>query len=160
MGSPPRPLFPLRNRSGSVARHRHLADGILKKAFIAAGFNGKLAPHSLRKAFAQRVYNKSGALYWVQARLGHRSVRTPQTSMGVSDASARHVVEAIALRREPDRSVLLSRSLKNINDQTLFLELAIRGDDVTKIRETANNEKAEIVNIAKHRRITTADENT
>ena len=147
-GVPPCPLFPLRNRSGSVARHRHLADGIVKKAFIAAGFNGKLAPHSLRKSFAQRVSNKSGAIYWVQARLGHRSVSTPQKSMGVSDASARHAVEAIALRREPDRRPLLSRSLKNTSDETLLRELARRGYHPARLRENTDTQApVEIVKI-------------
>ena len=55
-----RPLFPSRHKSGTVPMHRQTAHDILKKAFIAAGLNGKLATHSLRKSFAQRLYDKSG----------------------------------------------------------------------------------------------------
>lgn len=36
--------------------HRQTAHDILKKTFIAAGLNGKLATHSPRKSFAQRLY--------------------------------------------------------------------------------------------------------
>ena len=51
-----RPLFPSRNKSGSVAMNRQTAHEMLKQAFTAAGLNGKLATHSLRKSFAQRLY--------------------------------------------------------------------------------------------------------
>ena len=61
-----RPLFPSRNRSGSVAMNRQTAHEMLKIAFIAAGLNGKLATHSLRKSFAQRVYEQSADIYLVQ----------------------------------------------------------------------------------------------
>ena len=55
-----RPLFPSRHKSGTVPLHRQSAHQMLKKAFIAAGLNGKIATHSLRKSFAQRVYEHSG----------------------------------------------------------------------------------------------------
>ena len=71
-----RPLFPSRNKSGSVAMNGQTAHEMLKKAFTAAGLNGKLATHSLRKSFAQRVYNKSGDIYLVQELLGHRNIST------------------------------------------------------------------------------------
>ena len=54
--APSRPLFPSRNKNGSVAMNRQTAHEMLKKAFLDAGLNGKLATHSLRKSFAQRVY--------------------------------------------------------------------------------------------------------
>lgn len=63
--SPHRPLFPSRHKSGTVPMHRQTAHDILKKAFIEAGLNGKLATHSLRKSFAQRLYDKSGDIYLV-----------------------------------------------------------------------------------------------
>ena len=71
-----RPLFPSRHQSGTIPMHRQTAHDILKKAFIAAGLNGKLATHSLRKSFAQRVYEHSGDIYLVQELLGHRNVAT------------------------------------------------------------------------------------
>ena len=140
------PLFPSRNKNGTVAMNRQTAHEMLKAAFMAAGLNGKLATHSLRKSFAQRVYEQSGDIYLVQALLGHRSVATTQKYIGVSYASARHAVEAIALGSEPDRIPLLSRSLKNIDDETLFLELARRGYDLSSFLE-AETPNAEIVKI-------------
>ena len=75
-----RPLFPSRNRNGSVPMNRQTAHEMLKQAFIAAGLNGKLATHSLRKSFAQRVYEQSGDIYLVQKLLGHRSVSTSKNT--------------------------------------------------------------------------------
>ena len=80
---PNRPLFPSRHNSGTVPMHRQTAHDILKKAFIAAGLNGKLATHSLRKSFAQRVYNKTGDFYLVQELLWHRNILTTQNYLGV-----------------------------------------------------------------------------
>lgn len=73
-----RPLFPSRNKNGRVAMNRQTAHEMLKKAFTAAGLNGKLATHSLRKSFAQRAYEESGDIYLVQELLGHRNVATTQ----------------------------------------------------------------------------------
>ena len=149
--APSRPLFPSRNKNGSVAMNRQTAHEMLKKAFQAAGLNGKLATHSLRKSFAQRVYEESGDIYLVQELLGHRNVSTTQKYIGVNYATARETVEAIALEAkasssEPDRTDLLSRSLScshlggelkaTVSDETLFLELALRGYDLSKLRDT------------------------
>ena len=60
-----RPLFPSRNKRGSIAMNRQTAHEILKKAFTAAGLNGKLATHSFRKLFAQRLYEESSDIYLV-----------------------------------------------------------------------------------------------
>ena len=90
--------------------HRQTAHAILKTVFIAAGLNGKLATHSLRKSFAQRVYNKSGDIYLVQELLGHRNISTTQQYLGVNYADARAAVESIALISESDRSGFLSGS--------------------------------------------------
>ena len=80
--------------------NRQTAHEMLKKAFTAAGLNGKLATHSLRKSFAQRVYEESGDIYLVQELLGHRNVSTTQKYIGVNYATARETVEAIALEAE------------------------------------------------------------
>ena len=146
--APSRPLFPSRNQKGTVAMNRQTAHEMLKSAFLAAGLNGKIATHSLRKSFAQRVYEQSGDIYLVQELLGHRSVSTTQKYIGVSYASARHAVEAIALRREPDRAPLLSRSLKNTSDETLLRELARRGYDISSFCDEETT--AEIVKIGSH----------
>lgn len=142
-----RPLFPSRNKKGTVALNRQTAHDMLKDAFMNAGLNGKLATHSLRKSFAQRVYEHSGDIYLVQELLGHRSVATTQKYLGVNYADARAAVEGMALGSEPDRS-FFSRSLKNETDATLFMELALRGYDLSKLREPTETETpAEILKI-------------
>lgn len=150
-----RPLFPSRNKMGTVAMNRQTAHDMLKEAFMAAGLNGKLATHSLRKSFAQRVYEQSGDIYLVQELLGHANVSTTQKYIGVNYATAREAVEGMALASEPYRTALLSGSfrflggeLKQTADETLFLELALRGYDLSRLRENDETEPpAEIVNI-------------
>ena len=139
--APTRPLFPSRNKNGSGAMKRQTAHEMLKKAFFMAGLNGKLATHSLRKSFAQRLYDESGDIYLVQELLGHKNVATTQKYLGVNYTSARQACERMALGAEPDRRHLLSGSLKREADETLFLELALRGYDLLKLRDeptTAN----------------------
>ena len=149
--APPRPIFPSRNKSGAVAMNRQTAHDMLKKAFMAAGLNGKLATHSLRKSFAQRVYEQSGDIYLVQELLGHRNIATTQKYLGVNYADARAAVEGMALESQPYGIHLLSGSLKKEADETLFLELALRGYDLSKpLRPDADTEApstAEIVKI-------------
>ena len=118
---------------------------MLKKAFQSAGLNGKLATHSLRKSFAQRVYNKSGDLYLVQELLGHRNISTTQKYLGVNYADARAAVESIALITESDRSDVLSHSLTDIDDETLQSELEKRGYNIT--RRPTDKTTAEIVKV-------------
>lgn len=137
-----RPLFPSRNKQGTVPMKRQTAHEMLKTAFTAAGLNGKLATHSLRKSFAQRVYEQSSDIYLVQELLGHRNVSTTQSYLGVNYASAREAVEGMALGSEPDKTHLLSSSfrflgghLKTTADETLFLELALRGYDLSRLRD-------------------------
>ena len=142
-----RPLFPSRNKKGTVAMNRQTAHDMLKAAFMDAGLNGKLATHSLRKSFAQRVYEQSGDIYLVQELLGHRNVATTQKYIGVNYATARETVEAMALGAEPYRTSLLSRSLKNITDEKLLLELARRGYDLSSLSENDDETTAEIVKI-------------
>ena len=140
-----RPLFPSRHKSGTVALHRQTAHDILKNAFIEAGLNGKLATHSLRKSFAQRLYDKTGDIYLVQALLGHRNIATTQDYLGVNYADARAAVEAIALMTESDRSYVLSHSLTDFDDETLRRELEKRGYNITRRR--TDETTAEIVKI-------------
>ena len=63
-------------------------------------------------------------------------------------------VEVMSLCSERDRTDLLSRSfrflggeLKGTADETLFLELALRGYDLSKLRDPANETTAEIIKI-------------
>ena len=141
-----RPLFPSRHKSGTVPMHRQTAHAILKTAFIEAGLNGHIATHSLRKSFAQRLYDKTGDIYMVQELLGHRNISTTQKYLGVNYADAKAAVELIALISESDSFPLLSRSLKDFDDETLHCELIKRGYNVTKRR--SDETTAEIVKIA------------
>ena len=153
---PSRPLFPSRQKSGTVPMHRQTAHDILKTAFTAAGLNGKLATHSLRKSFAQRVYEQSGDIFLVQELLGHKNISTTQRYLGVNYADARVAVEGMSIDAESYRRDKTSESfqflggeLKETQDETLFLELALRGYDLSKLRENDEKESpaGEIVKI-------------
>ena len=141
-----RPLFPSRHKSGTVPMHRQTAHAILKTAFIEAGLNGHIATHSLRKSFAQRLYDKTGDIYMVQELLGHRNISTTQKYLGVNYADAKAAVESIALITESDRTTLSSRSLEDIDDETLQCELTRRGYNVTKRR--SDETTGEVVKIS------------
>ena len=97
--------------------------------------NGHLATHSLRKSFAQRLYDECGDIFMVQELLGHRNVATTQKYLGVNYASARTALENMAVSSDLHRTTLLGMSLKKEADETLFLELALRGYDLSKLRE-------------------------
>ena len=126
--------------------HRQNAHAILKTAFIEAGLNGHIATHSLRKSFAQRLYDKTGDIYMVQELLGHRNISTTPKYLGVNYADAKAAVELIALMSESDRNHLLYDSLGDIPSETLHAELVRRGYDLETIRK--NKKTAEIVKIA------------
>ena len=73
----------------------------------------------------------------------------------LTTTNARETVEAIALRSERDRTDLLSRSLScshlggelkaTVSDETLFLELALRGYDLSRLRD--EEPTAEIIKV-------------
>ena len=141
-----RPLFPSRNGQGNPQRmSRRTAHNVLKQAYEAAGLNGHLATHSLRKSFAQRLYDRTGDIFVVQEMLGHRNVATTQKYLGVNYASVRQAIEEMAISGELHETHLLGSSLKKEADETLFLELALRGYDLTKLRN--NPTPAEIIKI-------------
>ena len=96
-----RPLFPSRNGQGNPQRmSRRTAHDVLKKAFEDAGLNGHLATHSMRKSFAQRLYDRTGDIFAVQEMLGHRNVATTQKYLGVNYASVREAVEEMSVSGE------------------------------------------------------------
>ena len=61
-----------RPEKGTVHRQmtRIAAHNALKQAFEMAGLNGKLGTHSLRKSYAQRLYEQTNDIYAVQEMLG------------------------------------------------------------------------------------------
>ena len=103
-----RPLFPSRQGKRPQQMSRRTAHNVLKAAFIAAGLNGHLATHSLRKSFAQRLYEQSGDIFMVQELLGHANVATTQKYFGVNYASARQAVEVMAFSVDIHRRGLVS----------------------------------------------------
>ena len=95
---PDTPLFPSERRDATLKRQA--VHKILKKAFEKAGLNGKLATHTLRKTFAQRVYQNGKDIFLVQRLLGHKSVATTQAYLSINYATAQEVVEAMSLDAE------------------------------------------------------------
>ena len=143
-----RPLFPSRNGQGNPQRiSRRTAHDVLKKAFEDAGLNGHLATHSMRKSFAQRLYDRTGDIFAVQEMLGHKAVSTTQKYLGVNYASVREAVEEMAVSSELHITPLLGSSLKKEADETLFLELALRGYDLSRLHNEADTHTAEILKI-------------
>lgn len=139
-----RPLFVSRNGKGRKPLSRREAHDVLKKAFITAGLNGKLATHSLRKSFAQRLYEQTNDIFAVQEMLGHTNVATTQNYLGVNYASVRQAVEDMSISRgEPHIQSVLGSSLDKIEDKELILELALRGYDLSSLRE----DTAELIKI-------------
>ena len=98
---PENPLFP--SRKGMMPVQRQAMHKILRAAFEKAGLNGKLATHSLRKTFAQRLYETSADIYMVKELLGHKNVATTQAYIGMNYVTARDAVEAMSLDAENHR---------------------------------------------------------
>ena len=135
---PARPLFP--SRKGTAAILRTAAHEILKKAFDAAGLNGKLATHSMRKSYAQRLYEATGDIYAVQEMLGHRNVTTTQAYLGIHYEKVRAASEQIAVvaAEHPTPGVSPSHptSLQAFPDEALVMELLRRGYTIAKPEDT------------------------
>ena len=144
-----RPLFPSRNGQGQQRMSRRTAHDVLKNAFIAAGLNGHLATHSLRKSFVQRKpYDRTGDIFAVQEMLGHQSVATTQKYLGVNYASVREALEEMSVDAEQHIDSLVGRSVRKAGDAALFLELARRGYDLSALRDQQDTtDVAEIVKV-------------
>lgn len=123
-----RPLFPSRN--GSVTMSRQNAHKMLKQAFERAGLNGKLATHSMRKSFAQRLYQRTGDIFSVQEMLGHQNIATTQAYLGVDYQRVRKAIDAMVLFHQPPSA---ADGIQAFTDEGLLVELAKRGYDISKI---------------------------
>ena len=99
---PDTPLFPSQKSSEGriVAMKRQAIHKILETAFVSAGLNGKLATHTLRKTFAQRLYQQCNDIYLVKELLGHKNVATTQAYIGINYITAQDAVEAMSLDAE------------------------------------------------------------
>ncbi len=136
-----RPLFPSRKGQGLKAMTRIAAHDALKNAFEAAGLNGKLGTHSLRKSYAQRLYEQTNDIYAVQEMLGHQSVVTTQRYLGVNYASVRDASEAMSINAESNRSVKTLSSVNDASDDGLLIELLRRGYDVARLLEKSDTQQ-------------------
>lgn len=116
------PLFP--SRKGGTALTRKAADDALKTAFELAGLNGKLGTHSLRKSFAQRLYDELGDIFAVGQMLGHKHTDTTQKYLGVNYRSVREGIEAMAVSVDQDRN---TTPVYKAKDMELIHELTERG---------------------------------
>ncbi|MCY3549813.1 MAG: tyrosine-type recombinase/integrase [Candidatus Poribacteria bacterium] len=132
---PTRPLFPSRKGQGLKTMTRIAAHNALKGAFEAAGLNGKLGTHSLRKSYAQRLYEQTNDIYAVQEMLGHKSVVTTQRYLGVNYASVRDASEAMSIHAELNVSGKTLSSVDDATDDVLLIELLRRGYDVAQLLE-------------------------
>lgn len=124
-----RPLFP--SRKGAKALQRQPAHEILKRAFETTGLNGKLATHSMRKSYAQRLYVQTGDIYIVKEMLGHQSVETTQAYFGVDYQQVRAASEAMCLLG--DQKDNGAGVLSSVSDEVLLTELLRRGYKVSVI---------------------------
>ena len=138
---PTRPLFPSRKGQGSRAMTRIAAHNALKDAFEAAGLNGKLGTHSLRKSYAQRLYEQTNDIYAVQEMLGHKSVVTTQRYLGVNYASVRDASEAMSIHAELNVSTKTLSSVNDASDDELLVELLRRGYDVARLLQKDSTEQ-------------------
>ena len=104
---PDNPLFPGQKNGAAgkvVSVQRQAVHKILKGAFEKAGLNGKLATHTLRKTFAQRLYAKCNDIFVVKEMLGHKNVATTQAYISVNYVSVQEAVEAMSLHAEDNPS--------------------------------------------------------
>ena len=138
---PTRPLFTSRKGQGSKPMTRIAAHNALKDAFEAAGLNGKLGTHSLRKSYAQRLYEQTNDIYAVQEMLGHKSVVTTQRYLGVNYASVRDASEAMSIHSELNISTKTLSSVNDASDDELLIELLRRGYDVARLLEKNESEQ-------------------
>ena len=83
--------------------------------------NGKLTTHSLRKSFAQRLYEESGDIYLVQELLGHRSVSTTQKSLGVNSDGTPIEIDPGHIACEAALTARLEQFLSTIPHTASFL---------------------------------------
>jgi integrase len=135
-----RPLFVSRQGGGALTRGQ--AHKVLEAAFTIAGLNGKLATHSMRKSYAQRMYDASGDIYLVKEMLGHQDVKTTQKYLGVSYQKAQRASEEIAVTGQTDKIGILYHSpLAGISTDAMILELQRRGFDVSSLIDQLQPQK-------------------
>ena len=140
-----RPLFPSRNGQGKHRMTRRAAHNVLKSAFVSAGLNGHLATHSLRKSFAQRLYEQTGDVFTVQEMLGHKSIATTQKYLGVNYASRPGSVAENVSRWRTSRNWNFGQFAEKRVGCNPVSRTRVEGYDLSRLRDNENS--AEIVKI-------------
>ena len=115
------------------------AHRILEKAFQQSELNGKLATHSMRKTYAQRMYDATGDIFMVKEALGHKSVETTRQYLGVSYKKLQAASKAIEL--SSNKSMVLLHSIDEISTGDMLAELMGRGIDMTSAIEKLQAER-------------------
>lgn len=126
------PLFASRNRGGTLAMTRQNADMVLREAFVKAGLNGKLATHSMRKSFAQRLYDITNDIFVVKELLGHKNVSTTQDYLGVNYKKVREALEKMSIQAWENWE---ARPLSDEQTVNLINELIMRGYTVSSLNK-------------------------
>lgn len=135
-----RPLFISRKGEGAISRTQ--AHRVLKDAFSAAGLNGKLATHSLRKTFAQRAYDASGDIFLVKELLGHKSVETTKQYLGVSYRKMLSTLKEMEIENS-NRTKETLHSIDSLSTEKLIVELMKRGIDMNSVIDNLKTKKSE-----------------
>ena len=125
--APDAPLFQSRKDNKPLTR-KGAAD-VLRDAFEKAGLNGKLATHSMRKSFAQRLYNATGDVFIIKEMLGHQSIITTQQYLGVDYVFVKEAVEVISVTSDASQNLT---PLHRVTDEEFLLEAVKRGYSIEK----------------------------
>ncbi len=128
-----RPLFPSRNGQGTRPMTRQTAHSVLKQAFQKAGLNGSLATHSLRKSYAQRLYEQTNDIYPVQEMLGHKDVKTTLRYLGINYVKVRAASEAMGFSYNQEKKEKFP-PVDEASDEVLFAEVMRRGYNISKVK--------------------------
>lgn len=90
--NPARFLFPS-SQAGNKPLNRRTAWQMLKKAYAACGFTGKLATHTMRKIFAKRMLkNTGGDLIALQKLMGHADINSTVQYIEVDEEKMRSAI--------------------------------------------------------------------
>ena len=133
---PNRPLFVSRKKGGRLDRTQ--AHRVLSAAFEKASLNGKLATHSLRKSFAQRVYDATSDIYLVKELLGHKEVETTREYLGVSYQKMQEAVASIKVDEYNTPGVLLHSHNDN---KSLISEIQRQNQIIDRLTRMLDRDK-------------------
>ena len=104
-----------------IRQHAH---DIPKVAFSNAQLQGKVATHSMRKTYADKLLRQSGNLYAVKEALGHSSIATTQEYLGINPDEIREATPDYEIEKSYKLQVLSNLSPES--DRIASLEARIR----------------------------------